>query len=835
MSTRSFSRTLGYILAAIGLALIWLMPMGRLLTTVPPAQALSLSTNFAVTNTNDSGAGSLRQAILDANATAGDDVINITALGTLNLLSALPSVAETVTIQGPGMSLFVIDGQNFYRPFEIDSGSVTIADLTIQRGSAGLFGSGGGIRSFGPLTLTNVIVMNSTAQLAGGGIEADEVLALNGSQVLSNATGVLGGGLYALGPVMMNGGVFQNNTCVATNCYGGGAYISNTLSLADTTFLSNTATLNGGGAYVADTTTLNGGLFQNNHCTANSCYGAGLYVNNALGLTGTMFLSNVAVSGAGAAWTNDGRLLNGGLFQDNRCSNSDCAGGALFVGGTPILSGTHLVSNTAGYGGGLYGAEALLTLSGAQFINNTAKDTGGGIWVLGELILSDTQFISNTSVNGAGGGFVYFDALLKGGLFQNDRCTGTACDGGGLSVLGTLIATHTQFTGNTVNGRGGGLYVFGSTSLNEAQFINNWSIGNGGGIFASNKVVLNGGLFQGNSCLDLTCFGGGLYTSGTLTLSGTHFIGNIASPPISLDTSAARSISHREARPTAPTTGGAGAAANDAVTLTAGLFQDNRCFNGCFGGGLFARNTLLLSGTQFISNLAVSGGGGAVAFGETILKGGLFQNNSCTGATCSGGGLLIRSFALTGTQFLNNAAARGGGLSLIGSNDTPVTLVNALFARNTATLSGTALALFGNTHIYHVTIGGDRSISGTAIYAGFGNIDLFNTIIADHAIGIETGSTNVTVTQDYNLFYNDGLPWQGAVTGGAHNTTGDPSFIDVATDNYHLGASSAAIDAGSNAGVTTDVDGETRPKGSGFDIGYDEFARWLIYLPLVEK
>lgn len=888
MTTRLLSRTIGYILAAIGLALIWLMPLGRLLTTVPPAQALSLSTTFTVTNTSDSGAGSLRQAILDANALAGDDVINITALGTVNLLSALPAIAETVTIQGPGMRLFIVDGQNFHRPFEIDNGSVTISDLTIQRGNPGLFGTGGGIRSFSPLTLTNVSVMSSTAQLVGGGIEANDALTLNGSQVLGNAAGFLAGGIYALGPVVMNGGLFQNNACAAANCDGGGAYISNTLSVVGTTFISNTAVRHGGAVYAADAVTLNGGLFQDNHCTDNSCYGAGLYANGPFALTGTQFLSNVAVLGGGAMFVNGSGTLNGGLFQNNRCSNATCSGGALAVIGTFILSGTRFISNTAGDGGGLVG-EAIVTLIGAQFISNTAINSSGGIYLIGGLVSSETQFINNTAADDAGGAFVYGDVVLNSVLFQNNRCTSPGCHGGGLFEIGNLTSVEMQFISNTAttsgggawvngevvlkdglfqhnscgdmtctggglfasggltattssfisnaaNGQGGGAYALGGANLSDTQFIANLSIGNGGGVFANNKVVLNGGLFQGNSCLDLTCFGGGLYTSGTLTLSGTHFIGNSASLPISLDTPAARSISHREARPMAPTTGGSGAAANGAVTVTAGLFQDNHCFNGCFGGGLLTRSTLMLSGTHFISNSAVSGGGGALAFSAVTLKGGLFQNNSCTTASCSGGGgLFSGSFTLTGTSFLNNSAARGGGLALNNGNNTPVILVDALFARNTATLSGTALALFGNAHIYHVTIGSDRTISGSAIYAGFGNIDLFNTIIADHSIGIETANTNVTVTQDYNLFYNDDTPWQGAVTGGAHNATGNPNFVDVATDNYHLGAGSAAIDKGANVGVTTDVDGEARPQGSGFDIGYDEFARWLIYLPLVEK
>jgi titin len=59
-------------------------------------------TFFTVTNKADSGAGSLRQAILDANANPGPDTINFqisgTAPFTINLLSALPAVTDPVTI-----------------------------------------------------------------------------------------------------------------------------------------------------------------------------------------------------------------------------------------------------------------------------------------------------------------------------------------------------------------------------------------------------------------------------------------------------------------------------------------------------------------------------------------------------------------------------------------------------------------------------------------------------------------------------------------------------------------------------------------------------------------
>lgn len=57
-----------------------------------------------VTNTNDSGAGSLRQAILDANASAGPDTVCFAIPGTgphtITLTSALPVITEQLTING---------------------------------------------------------------------------------------------------------------------------------------------------------------------------------------------------------------------------------------------------------------------------------------------------------------------------------------------------------------------------------------------------------------------------------------------------------------------------------------------------------------------------------------------------------------------------------------------------------------------------------------------------------------------------------------------------------------------------------------------------------------
>ena len=64
----------------------------------------SFADTFTVINTDDSGAGSLRQAITDANANLGSDTIDFAIPGagqkTIALLSELPAIGETVIMDG---------------------------------------------------------------------------------------------------------------------------------------------------------------------------------------------------------------------------------------------------------------------------------------------------------------------------------------------------------------------------------------------------------------------------------------------------------------------------------------------------------------------------------------------------------------------------------------------------------------------------------------------------------------------------------------------------------------------------------------------------------------
>ena len=89
---------------------IWLAHLVSALTFGAIFSTNALGTTFTVTNTNDSGTGSLRQAILDANALSGPDIICFdigSGTQTIAPLSPLPEIADVVTIDGTTQPGFI--------------------------------------------------------------------------------------------------------------------------------------------------------------------------------------------------------------------------------------------------------------------------------------------------------------------------------------------------------------------------------------------------------------------------------------------------------------------------------------------------------------------------------------------------------------------------------------------------------------------------------------------------------------------------------------------------------------------------------------------------------
>ena len=106
---------------------------------------------IVVTNTNDSGPGSLRDALAVAND--GDTIDATGVSGTILLTSGELQITDNVTINGPGAENLAVDGNATDRVFENFASNVTISGFTITNGRATDGNGGGGILNHGGLTL----------------------------------------------------------------------------------------------------------------------------------------------------------------------------------------------------------------------------------------------------------------------------------------------------------------------------------------------------------------------------------------------------------------------------------------------------------------------------------------------------------------------------------------------------------------------------------------------------------------------------------------------------------------------------------------------------------
>jgi hypothetical protein len=186
-----------------------------------PAQAAT----YTVTNNADSGAGSLRQAIIDANTTTGvADTINfdLGSAATITLTSGqLPDITDGagLTIDG-GSANITISGDNKYRVFDVGA-KLTLSNLTVADGGGG---PGAGIRNTnGTVTLSNSTLSGNSADCAAGGIHnLSGTVTVSNSTFSGNSATLVGGGIFNNGNAMNTGTVTVSNSTFFSNSNNGG-------------------------------------------------------------------------------------------------------------------------------------------------------------------------------------------------------------------------------------------------------------------------------------------------------------------------------------------------------------------------------------------------------------------------------------------------------------------------------------------------------------------------------------------------------------------------------------------------------------------------------------
>ena len=133
---------------------------------VPAAAAAT----FNVTNTNNSGPGSFRQAVLDANLAPGPDTVSFAVEGTIRLTSGAIIVAASLAIEGPGADTLTLSGNRTSGILQTQpTTNLSVAGVTLADGST--TGGGGAIANNGGTVAVEDVVFLRNSAFAGGAIE----------------------------------------------------------------------------------------------------------------------------------------------------------------------------------------------------------------------------------------------------------------------------------------------------------------------------------------------------------------------------------------------------------------------------------------------------------------------------------------------------------------------------------------------------------------------------------------------------------------------------------------------------------------------------------------
>jgi parallel beta-helix repeat protein len=433
---------------------------------------------FLVTNLDDTGTGSLRDAIAQANALGGLDTISFQAglSGTITLTTGELDITDPVQINGPGAGAIVVSGNNTSRIFGIDNGAagfidVTIGGLTLTGGNAGT-GDGGAIKV------------------------ADEHLTLTGVILTSNSAS-RGGAVYTQGQLAVAASTFGGNHATGTGANAGGGAIfldtNQACSIVDSVIADNQSTSTGeggGGIGVAagGNLTIERTTISSNRALGPFANGGGVsFVNNGSLTIRTSTLSGNSAEGSGGGIFAD----SAGTTIENSTISSNSArfdgGGIDLNAGTLVLRNSTVAFNVAdsdnfggGNGGGIFVGTAGVTLQSTIVSNNLFGATGGISPDISGPVTATVSLVKDITgtilLGGSSGNITGVDPLL-GGLANNGGPTPTHA-----LAAGSIAIDHgANFAGTAFDQRGAPFARLVGPAVDIGAFELQTSEGGGGG------------------------------------------------------------------------------------------------------------------------------------------------------------------------------------------------------------------------------------------------------------------------------------------------------------------------------------------------------------------
>lgn len=702
---------------------------------------------FEVTNLDDSGPGSLRAAIAEANANPGDDVIKFANSLQGDIVLAADNgqlvITDDVTIRGPGADKVSVSGDGETRVFAVLPADLAADPLTTPTLTQ--------VLTSPTVTIERLGIINGLATDAPGfdpDIEGLEVFAF-------------GGGIYNLGGSVHLRNVSMSGNAAENVVTAGGAVANEfggTLTVSRSHFEQNTSAgflIAVGGAITSDlgpvldqegepvTTaapevSIERSSFVGNKAEAQFGYidGAGFSGMGAggaiLNVTGTMSIER--------SHFEDNQAL-GGSGGDGSTSGGPAVGGAVYSGNISpfgmddsnlLIERSHFVGNsvTGGAGGaaGLVGGQAS---GGAVAVNN-----------LGAGNLLRNEFLENSATGGVGGagasggvatGGAVATAggaslMMKRNLLRENSAVGGEGTGTGSTAAGrggglgseeielagfvpgpaTVSVKFDRFDANLATGAGGGIFNQGSLSVRDAKLTDNVAVGD------ANTLIdfYPGYVFQGGA------LGGGISNLGSVEIVGTRFDGNQA---IGADGAVGPNILSTDP-------------ADNVLPTYPGL---------AVGGGLHSLTEATVDRSVFIDNAAIAGDNNQGSFAGVANGGGIYNDGALSfrrsimkGSLASGGE--------NNSGDINVGGAYGGGISsgtvtaLFGLRSATLEVQSSLVSNNRAVggdgNAGLSLPL---AHQAGAGIGG-----GILVYQGTGTISfsqIANNLVAGGSDAVNAG------------------------------------------------------------------------------------------------
>lgn len=422
---KTFQRMIGRLLS-LTLVVGLVFPFGFFIK-VPLTQAAT----YTITNTNDAGAGSLRQAITDANSNAGADVIQLDSSirGTITLASDLPAITESVTIDattgqaggGPELTLSA-SGRTYGLQFT--AGTSTVKDLAVNSATIGF-----DIRNSG----TNVTL---------GGTGASDLTGANGCSTAGVSFNGASGAVYQsqFGNTGANGVGIQLTGAWSNITIGGNSSSYRNIISGNTTYGID---IQGTGNTVS---------IKGNYIGVNSA-GTGDQGN---GSSGIYVGANVA----------SGVTIGGGSGEGNVISGND-ASGIYLDGASVTIKGNNIGPDAAGTG-------ALPNTTQGIYIGSSSNTVGGST-------SADRNVISGNTLNG-----IRMDATARATTsntismnYIGTNAAGTAAlanGDNGIYITGGAQSNTIGGTsiGNVISGNtDSGILIDGATSTGNSILGNN--------------------------------------------------------------------------------------------------------------------------------------------------------------------------------------------------------------------------------------------------------------------------------------------------------------------------------------------------------------------------